>query len=231
VVISEADLLRFATCPLGDPREENKLVQAARILWRSQLLRGFEGLPLSTLEHMRERYTAHWNKLWFGSAIKALPVSGPYWEGPKKAATVSRRLFQFFTRYQVLQPEQVFELHVDKYTIQVGYAIVAKRSNEYPYVLVLHGHAALHKTSPDVLSLARLVHASKTTFHNHIGLLHVPMLRGEPWKQKQVDEFQAERYVQALATQMSANLLYPAPGPHCLGCISKPCMGVFPNVR
>jgi hypothetical protein len=227
-MISEDRLNSYAICPLYNPPTAEPIQVQAEGLFKWAMLRTFDGIhDPPDLTGLRERYVSLWNKHWFGDQPKTLPATGPYWDGPKASRGVARRIFEFLDKYEVVHPEQPYDLKVDKYTIQGRYALVRRKTQTgHPSVLVVHDRAPLYKASPDLRSLARFTHANTTEYYKEIGILHLPLLRGQVWSQVDINETLATTWLRAILDQIPG-VQYPVPGSHCMSCEGKPCMGVF----
>jgi hypothetical protein len=234
VIVNEQTLLDFGICPIYVRPDEGLLEKTANELLKYAVIRVFKGIhEVPTLQFLREQYVSIWNSHWFGDKPVVIPSSGPYWQGPKRAPTVSRKIFDLITHYEILHPEQPYELVLNGYTIQGRYALVRKTTESgHPTVLVVHNKEPRHKASPDLLSLARFVHVKMTHLQYHeVDILHFPLLRSKPWRQINIDEKLATNWIKNAIFAIANNRTFPTAGPHCATCTTKPCMKVFDDRR
>lgn len=229
MIIKETQLVDYGICPLYDRKEEGNLEKAAADTLRFILLRIFKGIhDRPTVAFIREKYVDIWNNYWFGDQPKVIPNSGPYWEGPKRAATVGRKIYELISRYTVIHPEQPYNLLLNGYTIQGQYALLCRNGeNGYPYILVTHSQDYRHKIYPDLMSLARFIHVKMTHQYMIVNILHFPLLRSKPWKHSNIDEKIATKWVSNVLSLIYKDEKFPTLGPHCSTCLSKSCLKVF----
>jgi hypothetical protein len=229
MVVSEDNLNVNTLCPLMDIElSSTDIEECAYALLRWAILRKQDGLDVE-LPKLREKYVNLWNKKWFKDQEIKVPDTGPYWEGPKKARIVAKRIYDLLLEYEILTPEQPYKLVLDCYTIQGLYALIRKKiGNKQVFVLVIHTSPTTYKASPDLRSLARHLHATKTyPNYNKIGLLHWTIIRGKEWKNKYINSNLSSNWLLTSLRLISSSEKFPVPGPHCVNCKSKACQEVF----
>jgi hypothetical protein len=226
---SEDVLNMFALCPLRTeaPVSTGHFPVATEVLqWA--LLREFER-DRPPLMAMRERYCVVWKSLYYPDYknSKVPPDHPTYWEGPRKAASIGKRIHDFVSKFEVIHPLQPYALTFGAQRVRGSYALVRRRTEGgIPMVLVFHPHAPLHKTYPDMRSLARWVAARRERLERNLGVYNLPLLRGEPWQYKDVNERLANRWLQSILESIPKSN-YANPGPHCSGCARHDCLEVL----
>lgn len=225
-LINELSLQRFAQCPILVPNGPSKLEFCSFALMRWALRKFFQSSSMSNsfLSDLRGKFLDEFKKL---STDKAETE-----EAIKYCASIARRIFELVVEYEVLHPEQPYDLILGKYTIQGEYALIRKRNEgAKPYVLVLHNAAPTArydaKLPPDFISLARYINVRNETQYRDIGILHYPVIRGKPWTIKYINETIAHDYLHGILKAMNNLPLFPSFGSHCAGCLTKPCMKVL----
>lgn len=235
--IDEKELARIALCPMFVPGEQSKLELCADTLTTIAIRRAFEG-KLLKLEDIRSQFTYLWgcsnfsgtdSKAW---CIPPMKAGNPYWVGIHQGRTISFRIFSLVAGYEILHPEQPYNLILNGYTIQGRYALLKKPGRSgIPNVLVtyLNAPSLRHEIAmpPDPISLSRYVDVKMATMYKEVYVLHYPLLKGKEWQNKEINEAVAKRYLSSMLDVVALNPRYPTAGSHCMGCEDKPCMEVF----
>lgn len=224
----EQVLNMFALCPLRtESVNRDPLYGAACELLSWAVKRTFEG-AVPELKQLRERYCVVWKSLYY-PAYKDTPVPPnhpTYWEGPRKAGLIGRKIFDFCTRFEVLHPEQYYTVTLGSQLVKGSYTLVRRRmAGSFPMVLVTHPNAPLHKY-PDLKSLARWLDARRSLTDREIGVYHFPLVRGDAWSLNNVDERLVLQWLGSILDSVSKTR-YPSPGSHCATCIRHDCMEVL----
>lgn len=206
--------------------EDYCLAECASRLMRVALIASHEGRLMGPAV-LREKFTSFWNHLNLKEG-QTPPDEGEYWEGPKASRSVAKRIFEFLSKYKVLQPDAPYSLVVGGYTIQGRYAIVRRSKATPALVLSYPAKEPLFKASPDMCSLARLYHARNLHYeYKDMGLIYLPLLRGDLWLHRSIDERLVKTWLESAVANLSGRPQYPVPGNYCVAC-SKPCLKVFP---
>lgn len=144
------------------------------------------------------------------------------------------KLFNLVLEYEVIHPEQPYNLVLSGYTIKGKYTLLRKRRGEQlPYILILHENAPALKKEitlpPDVLSMARFLHSRFQEGYADVQVLHYPVLTGKWWLNKTINPALARSCLQDMLKVVALQSRFPSIGDHCRSCDSKPCMEVFRN--
>lgn len=237
MIVTERALQRVSLCPMLVPMKTSNLESCAYALAEKVIRQSFEG-KLPVLEDIRKQFTDLWNSAWYLGIDRKLwrtpplKVGDPYWAGIHLGRTISFRVFSLVLDYEVMHPEQPYNLILNGYTIQGRYALLRKRKGaRVPSVLVLHMQSPAmkheHSMPPDPISLARYVDMKMGSFHKDVHVLHYPLVKGKEWLNKHVDEPLAKDYLHNMIKVVLLNPRYPAIGSHCADCETRPCMEVY----
>jgi hypothetical protein len=60
-----------------------------------------------------------------------------------------------------------------------------------------------------------------------LGIYHLPLLRGQFWRNRSVAERLVEPWLFAILESIVQGLRFPMPSGYCEGCAQKDCMKVF----
>lgn len=235
--INEHELERMSRCPIMVERSPTNVGLCSRLLVEKVLRHAFEGKIVS-LEDIRKNFTLLWNSAYtHGIDIKSwkpppIKVGDPYWAGIRNGRTISYRLFSLILNYEVLHPEQLYNLILNGYTIQGSYALIRKRKGaSIPSVLIPYIHAPTLQhdqvVPPRPIALSRYVDAKMSEVYKEIHVLHYPLLKGKEWTNKYINEALAKTYLCSMLEVAKLNPNYPTLGNHCIDCSTKPCMEVF----
>lgn len=222
-------LLLASACPLMTVTVDRQLKTAQEVM-RWAILREHEN-HRQKLSDIRERYCRIWKSLYYPEyeVVRPPDEDAKYWEGPRAASGIGKRIHDFVVTYEILQPVQPYELILGERSIRGEYALVRKRNKlavSQTEVLVLERHRPLHYQYPDMLSLARWVHARRELMTNaDPGIMHQPLFRGDAWHIKQVNESLAVRWLEAVLDTVTKK--FAAPGSHCSDCVRHDCLAVL----
>lgn len=225
-VINESELEQQALCPLFDPPAVSDLEKAVIQTVAVSVLRAFQGKPLS-LKDIHQKFVDSWKREFFKeSPPPTLPISGPYWDGPKRAGRVGNIILTLLAKYDVVQPIQPYELTMNGYTIQGRYGILRRRVKDGFYgALTMTSKPTLYREFPAPVDLVRHIHLTRTHDYAKIGMVYVPTLRGPMWSRKHVDYKLAEAWVEGILPRIGSVTVNP--GSHCRLCVSRKCMQIF----
>lgn len=223
-MFQENDLERLSKCPIGYwgiPQEDT----CSRSLVTWALRKSFEGKLLKSKDSLSE-IRGKFIDLWKDAKIAKDPGT--------LARTVGYRVFTLLLDYEVVHPEQPYNLVLASHTIQGKYALLRKRKGEkLPFTLVLHTKApTLQKgmaLPPDPIALARYIHVHAQDGYSNAQMLHYPIYKGKLWLNKWINLELAKRYLLSILKAASLDPSHPVAGDHCKTCLTKPCMEVFKN--
>lgn len=227
--IQDTDLLAYQNCPLGTfDRTVSPIETCGRELVRWHALEIFNGriVPLPIL---RRKFTHLWNSRWPENATRD---GDAYWNGPRAGNALAAVLFQLFDKYTVMRPFQAYDLPVGGHVLTGEYAIMARRKpdprvQDGPYVLSPEAYRPITFTRPDLAALARWKHATMLGEYDHLGIYHLPLLRGQYWRSIRIVEPLVLPWLAAVTGAIAAGGRYPTPSGYCDRCLQKDCMKVF----
>ena len=80
--------------------------------------------------------------------------------------------------------------------------------------------------TPNYSVLAQWLAARRDDDAVELGIVHLPMLYGEPWLTRDVNERLAKQWLNHLVSEAADKRDFPRTGPQCTSC-SHPCNEVF----
>jgi hypothetical protein len=173
---------------------------------------------------LRKRWVAEWKEGW-GDEKK----NAAYWEGVNRSANFGRRVYEFLLKYEVLHPYEPYILHLDRGQVKGENAVVVwckYRKAEVPMLVDPLLRRPRHVKTPNYAVLAQWLAARQKVDTVELGIAHLPMLYGEPWLTKDVNEGLAKQWLNHLVAEAADKMDFPRPGPQCKNC-SQPCNEVF----
>lgn len=222
-VLTEEELHRRSLCSLYAPPPVDPMSLVAEEAFRWALHeRHLHRLP--TPEDLRAKFVA----LWAGSRSDA-EKDLAYWEGPKTCAAFARRVYMFLLRYEVLHPYQPYTLEVDGGLIQGQNAVVLwpkARQEPVPMVVDLRIRRPRDLRVPFYPGLAQWQAARMDVETVDLGIVHLPLLWGEPWCTKEVNERLTRHWLTSILNEAVEQRVFPRVGPQCRNC-AHPCKDVF----
>jgi hypothetical protein len=223
-VLSESELQRHSVCPLFDGVEVHPMEQPAEQTFRWALRERHSGV-IRPVTDLRARFVEIWAKAW-GAAAK----TSEYWKGPNMARSYGRRLYEFLLNLEVIHPFQPYELKLGAGLVRGENALVLCRpARQEPYQLVVNTY--LRRPQPDVLrvpnyrGLAQWLAARDQSESVDIGIVNMPLIYGDRWTVRNVDEALARTWINAIVKTAAENLMFPRAGKQCETC-SQPCKKV-----
>jgi hypothetical protein len=165
-----------------------------------------------------------WQKSW-GKGTK----NATYWKGVGKAATFTRRVYLFLLNYQVLHPYQPYTLRLDRGDVKGENALVLwskYRKGDIPMLVDSFLRRPRHVKTPNYTVLAQWLAARQDVDAVELGIVHLPLLSGERWLTKDVNEPLAKQWLNHLVTEAADKRDFPRTGRQCTSC-SHPCNEVF----
>ncbi len=222
-VITDQDLQRRSQCSLYHPTEIDLLEKPSRLTFRWALRERHEG-KIRQVVDLRAHWVAGWTKGW-GDETK----NSVYWDGVKKAAGFARCVYEFLLKYEVLHPYEPYTLELDRGQVKGEKALVVwhkYRKGDIPMLVDPLLRRPRHVKTPNYAVLAQWLAARQKVEEVELGIAHLPMLFGQPWRTKDVNEQLAKRWISNLVAEAADKRDYPRTGPQCMTC-SQPCSEVF----
>jgi hypothetical protein len=222
-VITDQELQRRSQCSLYNPAEIDLLEEPSRLTVRWALLERHLGKACS-LSDLRAHWVAGWKKGWGSERI-----NGVYWKGVGKAATFARRVYEFLLKYEVLHPYEPYTLQFDRGQVKGENALVVwrkYRKGDIPMLVDPLLRRPRYVKTPNYTVLAQWLAARQEVDTVELGIAHLPMLYGQPWLTKDVNERLAKQWLNHLVAEAADKRDFPRTGPQCMTC-SHPCSEVF----
>src|ERR1035441_1762411 len=222
-VITDQDLQRRSQCSLYHPTEIDLLEKPSRLTFRWALRERHLGKTCSLVD-LRAHWVAGWTKGW-GSEKK----NSIYWKSVKRAAPFAARVYKFLLDYEVLHPYEPYTLELDRGQVKGENALVLwrkYRKGEIPMLVDPILRRPRHVKTPNYTVLAQWLAARQKVETVELGIAHLPMLFGQPWLTKDVNEVLAKRWLNHLVAEAADKMDFPRTGPQCMTC-SHPCSEVF----
>lgn len=222
---SELDLVSRALCSWMPASNPDPLLEPSIETLRWGLRERFSGATPTAAE-IRARYVFQWHKVWGDQ-----PRSGqPYWAGTRHSISLGAKLRKFFLQYECIRPLEPYELELNNGIIK-GQAAIVKRvmvrdQSRRPLVLDVRSKQPKYYLMPDHVALARWAAMREAYDGVNLGLMHLPLVFGNPWSEAEVHEPLARTWLEIILKQTALGLDYPRPGSHCRGC-AAPCKEIF----
>lgn len=224
-VLSEKELHRRSQCSLYDPLRVDVLEGPAERTFRWAVLERSFG-KIHKAPEIREHFVSGWNKAWSDLNTK---FSGDYWKGPKFAAALGRRVYEFLLKFEVIHPFEPYTLELDRGVIHGSNALISwKKARKEPIPMVIDTWLRRPRDvrTPHLPALAQWMAARQQVDTVDLGIVHMPLVFGERWTSSNVDEALARRWLNAIVNEAADKSLFPRVGTQCTNC-SHPCKEVF----
>src|ERR1035437_4921054 len=199
-VITDRELQQRSQCSIYVPAEVDLLEEPARLTIRWALRERHQGKICSVVD-LRKRWVTEWEKSW-GKGAK----SAGYWKGVQKSSTFGRRVYEFLLKYEVRHP-------YEPYTLQFGGS---------PMLVDPLLRRPRYVKTPNYTVLAQWLAARQDVDAVELGIAHLPLLSGEPWLTKDVNEPLARQWLNQLVSEAANKNDFPHIGLQCTSC-SHPC--------
>ena len=223
-VLSEAELDRRSQCVLYQPASMDLLVQPSQLAFEWALRKRLDGKIIEPPD-LREKFIEIWAAQW-GKPEK----DASYWEGPQAARPFARRVYEFLLRHEVVHPFEPYQLELDSGVIAGRNAVVLRQySRAQPVEMVVDVQMRVPRIPelPHLPALAQWMAARQESEALDLAIVHVPLIRGESWISKTVDEALARTWLDGMVREAAANSLFPRLGTaQCRTC-TQPCKEVF----
>jgi hypothetical protein len=222
-VITDQDLQRRSQCSLYHPTEIDLLEKPSRLTFRWALRERHLG-KICSLVDLRAHWVAGWTRGW-GSEKK----NSIYWKSVKRAAPLAARVYKFLLDHEVLHPYEPYILELDRGQVKGENALVLwrkYRKGKIPMLVDPLLRRPSHVKTPNYAVLAQWLAARQKVETVEVGIAHLPMLFGQPWLTKDVNEGLAKQWLNHLVAEAADKRDYPRTGPQCMTC-TQPCSEVF----
>ena len=222
-VITDQELQRRSQCNLYNPTEIDRLERPAMRTIRWALRERHKG-KIRPAADIRARWVAEWKEDWGKERISAV-----YWKGVDKSAALARRAYEFLLKYEVLHPYVPYTLQFERGQVKGENAVVVwckYRKAEVPMLVDPLLRRPRYVKTPNYTVLAQWLAARQKVETVELGIAHLPMLYGQPWLTKDVNERLAKQWLNHLVAEAADKRDYPRTGPQCMTC-SQPCSEVF----
>jgi hypothetical protein len=173
---------------------------------------------------LREHWSAEWKKQWGKEQ-----AGSEYWNGIGKSRTFARRVYEFLLKYEVIHPYEPYTLEFDRGQVKGENALVVwrkYRKGDVPMLVDPLLRRPRYVKTPNYAVLAQWLAARQDVDAVELGVVHLPLLFGEPWLTKDVKEQMAKRWLNHLVSEAADKMDFPRTGPQCMTC-SHPCSEVF----
>jgi hypothetical protein len=222
-VITDQDLQRRSQCSLYHPTEIDLLEKPSRLTFRWALRERHKG-KIRSAEDLRAHWVTEWKKGW-GSEEK----NDVYWESVKKAAPFARHVYMFLLKYEVLHPYKPYTLQLDRGQVKGENAVVVwckYRKAEVPMLVDPLLRRPRYVKTPNYAVLAQWLAARQKVEAVELGIAHLPMLFGQRWLTRDVNEQLAKQWLNHLVAEAADKRDFPRTGSQCKNC-TQPCSEVF----
>ena len=222
-VITDQALQGRSQCSLYNPAGIDRLERPAMRTIRWALRERHMG-KICPVADLREHWVAEWKKGWGEEKISAV-----YWKGVGRSATFARRVYGFLLKYEVLHPYLPYTLQLDRGQVKGENALVVwrkYRKGDIPMLVDPLLRRPRYVKTPNYTVLAQWLAARQQVDTVELGIAHLPMLYGQPWLTKDVNERLATQWLNHLVVEAADKRDFPRTGPQCMTC-SQPCSEVF----
>ena len=222
-VITDQDLQRRSQCSLYHPTEIDLLEEPSRLTFRWALRERHLGKTCSLVD-LRAHWVAGWKKGWGEEKI-----NGVYWKGVGRSANFAARVYKFLLKYEVQHPYEPYTLQLDRGQVKGENTVVLWRKyrmGEIPMLVDPLLRRPRYVKTPNYAVLAQWLAARQKVETVELGIAHLPMLFGQPWLTKDVNERLTKQWLNHLVAEAADKRDYPRTGPQCMTC-TQPCSAVF----
>ena len=223
ISLTDQELQRRSQCSLYMPTMIDPLQGPADATLRWALRERHDG-KIVRPEDIREHFTDGWVKAWTRPE-----KDQAYWEGPKAAPALGRRLYEFLLKYEVMHPFEPYTLQFDNGKVSGENALVIWTPYRSPPVtLVVDAFLRRPRNTqiPTYAALAQWLAARQDVDTVDLGIVHLPLVSGDRWLSKDVKEPLAQQWLGAVVDEAAAQRNFPRAGTQCKTC-SQPCKEVF----
>jgi hypothetical protein len=223
VSLTDEELQRRSQCSLYTPMTIDPLQGPASATLRWALRERHDGKVVKP-EDIRKHFTDGWMKAWAGPE-----KDQAYWKGPKAAAPIGRRIYEFLLKYEVIHPFEPYSLQFDNGRVSGENALVLwtpYRKAPMPLVVDSFLRRPRNTQIPTYTALGQWLAARQDIDTVDLGIVHLPLLSGDRWLSKDVKEPLAQKWLSGIVDEAAAQRNFPRAGTQCKTC-SQPCKEVF----
>jgi hypothetical protein len=131
-----------------------------------------------------------------------------------KSRTFARRVYEFLLKYPVLHPYQPYTLQFDRGDVKGENALVVwrkYRKGDIPMLVDPLLRRPRYVKTPNYEVLAQWLAARQDADAVELGITHLPLLSGEPWLTKDVNERLARQWLNHLVSEAADKRDFPVP--------------------
>jgi hypothetical protein len=195
MVITDQELQRRSECNSYNPAKIDPLEAPARLTIRWALRERHKGI-ICSLSALRERWVTEWQERWGEDAKNA-----DYWKGVDKTRAFTRRVYEFLLDYEVLHPYEAYTLQFDRGEVKGENALVVwhkYRKGDIPMLVDPLLRRPRYVKKANCAVMAQWLAARQGVEDVELGIVHLPLLSGERWLTKDVDEPLARQWLNDL---------------------------------
>jgi len=222
-VITDRELQQRSECSFYNPTEIDPYEGPSRLTIRWALRERANGI-ICSYQDLGERWSAEWQKIWGNNTNNQ-----DYWNGERKALSFARRVYEFLLDYEVRHSYEPYTLQLDRGQVKGENALAVWRKYRKGHVPMLIDpllRSPRYVKTPNYAVLAQWLAAREDDEAVELGIVHLPMIRGERWLTKDVNEQLVRQWINSLVNEAADNGGVPRKGLQCAKC-SQPCKEVF----
>jgi hypothetical protein len=216
---SEEAVSLYVKCPLTTPKIDLHEQMVFRVLSRV-LLKAHDHIGTYSVSYLRDLLSHNWEK--YRGAVSDVE----YFGGHRKNPGIAKRIGDLIRDYQFLGPLVSYELVLNGCSITGEYAVARpwRKESLLLCVSLRRSKPPQYYPYPDYVACARWLHLQSREPGRDIQILHVPVLRGEAWIEKDVQLPLVRGLLDEILELMRRPLKVPNAGPHCKSCMLRNCL-------
>jgi hypothetical protein len=209
----------YLKCPLTTPKIDLHEQMVFRVLSRV-LLKAHDYIGTYSVSYLRDLLSKGWES-YFGNVPDA-----EYFGGHRKNPGIAKRIGDLIRDYQFLGPLVSYDLVLDGFRITGEYAVARPWGKDLPWLCVSlrRSKPSRYYPYPDFVAYARWLHLQSREPGRDIQILHVPVLHGEAWIEKDVSLPLVRELLDEILALMRRTIQVPHAGPHCKSCVLPRCL-------
>jgi hypothetical protein len=220
--LSESQLQNYVRCPLtqlsgfAEPVFGRIMLEAVRTAMAQSLSRPMD----STVPSFRNLLSARW------SQYRHKQADGEYYKGHRNIPFIAKRIADTLRDYQIVVPVLPYSLVLEEGQIDVEYAIARPWRKDAPWLVfnLRRSKAPQYHQYPDFVALARWLHLQTRERFKDIQILHVPVLNGKAWIERDLSKPLVRRQLNTILRAARERDQFGRVGPHCETCCSRRCL-------
>jgi hypothetical protein len=227
-VFTPDQIERYLRCPLAETFTDDLFAQTMIATVYGIFQNPDQVKRVNTLLYLRDLLCQAWvaqgNKVDWVARHKAIPF-------------IANRIGQVLRDYEFLMPMTKIRVIVPQISswpstegpnreIAVEYAIARPWRKEVPWLVVSlrRARAPQYWKYPDYIALTRWLHAQQRDRMKNYEILHVPILNGESWIEKDLELPLVRRQVNTILDAIEVKHQFARPGAHCEHCTMPRCL-------